>query len=170
MSPVLPIALAAAAILLASIGWELHGFAEPGTVQSPGRQAAPALVLGAPEIGAPGTGAPEIDAIKAAQGWVATAVERPLFRRDRRPLRTATDAVLEADESLRLTGVIIGPFGNRAIFVSGKDAKSIVMVQGVRVGDLLVRLIEPGRAVIESGGKVRTLKPTFSKEGLELQR
>ena len=160
MSHVLPIALATATILLASICWELHSFAEPKAVGSPARQAVPALVLDAPEI----------DAIETAQGWVATAVERPLFRRDRRPLKAAADAVLEADESLRLTGVIIGPFGNRAIFVLGSNSKSIVMVEGVRVGDLMVRLIEPGQAVIESGGNVRTLKPTFAKEGLSLQR
>ena len=158
MSRVLPIALTTATILLASIVWELHSFAKPGPVKSPGRDAVPALVLDAPE-----SNAPELDAIGIAQGWVATASERPLFRRDRRPLKAANDPVLGADEVLRLTGVILGPFGNRAIFVSGNNSKSIVMVEGVRVGDLMVRLIEPGRAVIESGGNVRTLKPTFAK-------
>ena len=165
MSHVLPIALATATILLASICWELHSFAEPRPAKVPGRGAVPTLALNIPEINVP-----EIDVIEIAQGWVATAVERPLFRRDRRPLKATSDAALEADEFLRLTGVIIGPFGNRAIFVLGSNSKSIVMVEGVRVGDLMVRSIEPGQAVIESGGNVRTLKPTFAKEDLSLQR
>jgi hypothetical protein len=160
MSRVLPVAFATAATLLASMFWQLHSFAEPRLAELPKHLAVPALVRDAPEI----------DANEVAQGWVATAVERPLFREDRRPLKAASDVVLEADEPLRLTGVIIGPFGKRAIFMSEKNAKPIVMVEGARVGNLMVRLIEPGRAVVELGGDVRTLKPTFAKESPALQR
>ena len=89
-------------------------------------------------------------------------VERPLFRQDRRPPKGADEVARGGNEPLRLTGVITGPFGNRAIFRSGESAKPIVAEEKAQLNGFTVRSIEPGKAVIvETDGTVRTLKPSF---------
>ena len=98
----------------------------------------------------------------AGPDWVATALERPLFRQDRRPPKGADEVARGGNEPLRLTGVITGPFGNRAIFRSGDSAKPIVAEEKAQLNGFMVRSIEPGKAVIvETDGTVRTLKPSF---------
>jgi hypothetical protein len=63
---------------------------------------------------------------------------------------------------LRLTGVITGPFGNRAIFRSGESAKPIVAEEKAQLNGFMVRSIEPGKAIIvETDGTVRAMKPSF---------
>ena len=68
--------------------------------------------------------APEAEPGDVLQGWVATALERPLFRTDRRPPKGADEVARGGDEPLRLTGVITGPFGNRAIFRVGRERQT----------------------------------------------
>ena len=106
MSRLLPATLAVAALLLGAIVWELQDVAGPDPGTPSGRSAAVPVARAAPEA-EPGD---------VLQGWVATALERPLFRTDRRPPKGADDVARGGDEPLRLTGVITGPFGNRAIF------------------------------------------------------
>jgi len=154
MSPSLPIALIASALLLATISWEAGGFTGPVSGEAARRSPVPVLVLDAP--------GPDIAG--AAEGWVGTALERPLFRENRRPAKPSTDPALKIDEQMRLTGVITGPFGNRAIFSSANSVKSIVAEGGAHVGDFVVVSIEPGRVVVESGGDRRTLQPVFTQE------
>ena len=152
MSRLLPATLAVAALLLGAIVWELQDVAgpDPGT---PSRRSAAVSVARA---------APEAEPGDVLQGWVATALERPLFRTDRRPPKGADDVARGGDEPLRLTGVITGPFGNRAIFRSGENAKPIVAEEKAQLNGFTVRSIEPGKAVIvETDGNVRTLKPSF---------
>ncbi len=106
--------------------------------------------------------APGAETGDVLQGWVATVLERPLFREDRRPPKGADEVARGGNEPLRLTGVITGPFGNRAIFRSGESAKPIVAEEKAQLNGFTVRSIEPGKAVIvESDGTVRTLKPSF---------
>ena len=106
--------------------------------------------------------APGLASIDAVQGWVSTALGRPLFREDRRPPKGANEVALKADAPMRLTGVITGPFGNRAIFMSGENTTPVVAREGAHVGDFVVRSIEPDRVVVELAGTVRTLKPSFA--------
>ena len=113
MSRLLPATLAVAALLLGAIVWELQDVAGPDPGTPSGRSSAVPVARAAPEA-EPGD---------VLQGWVATALERPLFRTDRRPPKGADEVARGGDEPLRLTGVITGPFGNRAIFRSGESAK-----------------------------------------------
>ncbi len=72
---------------------------------------------------------------------------------------------------MRLTGVITGPFGNNAIFMSAGDAKPLVVTEGTQVGDFVIRSIEPGRVVVvEAAGNVRTLTPAFAASGQAVRR
>jgi len=154
MSRLLPATLAVAALLLGAIVWELQDAAGPDPGTPSGRSAAVPVARAAPEA-EPGD---------VLQGWVATALERPLFRTDRRPPKGADDVARGGDEPLRLTGVITGPFGNRAIFLSSPAAKPLVVKEGARVGDFVVRSIEPrGVVVVEVAGSVRRLKPSFAQ-------
>jgi len=154
----LPVALAAA--LLALMLWELRDFAASELTEVPRRPPLPALIR---DVAA-------LDASEVVQGWVGTALERPLFRENRRPLKASSTVALEADEPMRLTGVMIGPFGNRAIFMSGKNAKPIVMMEGSSMGGLTVHSIEPGQATILSDGNFHIMKPTFVEEEFPMPR
>lgn len=152
MSRLLPVTLVVAAILLATIVWEVRDSATSDFGSPPGRSSVP-------QAGRT-LSAPETDDVM--QGWVATALERPLFREDRRPVSTPGDPARRANGPLRLTGIITGPFGSRAIFQSADGAKPIVAEEKANLNGFVVRSIEPGKAVIvEPGGNVRTLKPSF---------
>jgi hypothetical protein len=153
MSRVLASALVAAVALAGTIYWEVRSYSDPNiaTVTS-GRSPLMGTVRAAP-------GLASMDVVR---GWVATALGRPLFREDRRPPKTADDVVQKADAPTRLTAVITGPFGNRAIFTSGENTQPIVAKEGAHVSDFVVRSIQPDQVVVESDGNVRTLKPSFA--------
>jgi hypothetical protein len=55
-----------------------------------------------------------------------------------------------------------GPFGKRAIFASPSEGKPVVVGEGGRVTDFVVRSIDPGLAIIEADGGIRTLRPAFA--------
>jgi hypothetical protein len=153
MSRVMVGVLVAAVALTGTIFWEAQDPATPDLGAAPGRTALTKAVRAAP--------GPDTNNIM--QGWVSTALARPLFREDRRPAKTADGVVLKGDAPTRLTGVITGPFGNRAIFMAAENAKPLVAKEGTRVSDFVVRSIEPGRVVVESDGMVRTLRLSFSE-------
>jgi hypothetical protein len=160
MSRSWPITLAAVTALLALMVWEVHSFTGPELAEAPRRSPVPSPVHDVPEQ----------DANELARAWVSTAAERPLFRENRRPREAANDPAPETDEPLRLVGVIAGPFGNRAIFKSAKQAKLIVMMEGARMGNLMVRSIKPGQAVVELSGNIRMLRPSFADAPVPSQR
>jgi hypothetical protein len=143
----------AAVVLAGTIYWEVQESARPdiATVTS-GRS---------PLIGTV-RAAPGLASLDVVQGWVSTALGRPLFREDRRPAKTANDVAQKGDAPARLTGVITGPFGNRAIFMSGENQPPIVAKEGARVSDFVVRSIQPDQVIVETDGNVRTLKPSFA--------
>jgi hypothetical protein len=155
MSRVMVGALVAAVALGGTIYWELRGSMEPGVA---------AVTSGRSPLIGTVRSAPGLATVDAVQGWVATVLGRPLFREDRRPPKTANDVVMKGDEPTRLTGVITGPFGNRAIFMSGANPQPIVAKEGTRVSDFVVRSIQPDQVIVESDGGVRTLKPSFADE------
>ncbi len=153
MIRILAVTLIAVA-LLGVIVWETHGSADPRLGGALPSVAGPVVVLAASVD----------DRLAIAQAWLATAQERPLFRVDRRPATLTNDAVLKADSSARLTGVLTGPFDYRAIFVAAADPKPIVVREGDRVANFVVRSIRPGRViVVEAGGAERILQPSFAE-------
>lgn len=88
---------------------------------------------------------------------------RPLFRPDR---RAPSDAVTTTPPGVngkeaRLTGVIIGPFGRRAIFLLGAPDISVVVQEGDHVGAYTIRSLHPSRAVVDVAGRIITLVPSF---------
>ena len=153
MSRLLPAVLAVAAVLMATIVWELQDGAGPDPGTPSARSSAVPVTRAASEA----------EPSDVLQGWVATALERPLFRTDRRPPKGADEVARGGNEPLRLTGVITRPFGNSAIFMSAGDTKPLVVKEGARVGDFVVRSIEPGGVVVEAAGRVRTLQPSFAQ-------
>jgi hypothetical protein len=91
----------------------------------------------------------------AAQGpsdrtdnWLTTALARPLFSPDRRP----TDADLNSGTGTgslpRLTGVVIGPFGQSAIFAATNGGRPTVVAVGKTLGAYTVEKIEPGGVMV----------------------
>jgi hypothetical protein len=88
--------------------------------------------------------------------WVATALARPLFSRDRKP--TPVVAKSGGGPTLvtlpRLTGVIVGPFGRTAIFAGTDGGKPVVVAEGSTVGPYTVQTIRPeGVKVTGPGGE-----------------
>ena len=152
MSPILRGALPAAVLLVAVIFLEAQAPASPSPGTAPVLQPSLAMVRGETTADA-----------DTGENWLTTAIARPLFREGRRPAELAWIAEPKADEPMRLTGVITGPFGNRAIFRSALQAKPVVVSVGARVGDAVIRTIEPGRVIVESDGNIRTLQPSFAE-------
>ena len=92
--------------------------------------------------------------------WIATALERPLFREDRRPPKPVLGTI-QTEAPTRLVGVITGPFGKRAIFLPPGNGKPIVVSEGAMVSDFQVHTINPGEAIVETEGSTRTLRPAL---------
>src|ERR1700722_17086348 len=129
MTRVLVGSLVAAVALAGTIYWEMQDSAQPDiAATTSGRSPLMGTVRAAPGLAT----------MDVMQGWMTTALGRPLFREDRRPPKNATAAVANGSAPPRLTGVITGPFGNRAIFMSGESPNPIVATEGARVGDFVV--------------------------------
>src|SRR4029079_5140346 len=108
MSRLFAAALAMAVLLVAVLVWEVQ--------ESAGPEAGPAL---GPRIAMPtARGADPGETGEVGPEGVRTAVERPLFREDRRPPKGADAVATRGAEPLRLTGIITGPFGHRGIFLA----------------------------------------------------
>jgi hypothetical protein len=153
MSRILAGTLVVAVAMGGAIYWETQDFTGPDlAAATPARSPLAGIVRPAPGP----------DPKVAMHEWQTTALARPLFREDRRPPKTSEEVALKGDAPTRLAGVITAPSGNRAIFVSGENAKPVVAKEGAHVSDFVVRSIEPGRVVVESDGMVRTLKVLFS--------
>jgi hypothetical protein len=153
MSRIAPGALLACVALVATIVWESQNFSELDVPEA-GERSITKSVAHAPA----GPATKDV-----AQGWLTMSLERPLFRENRRPLQVSGDPASRADEPTRLTGVMTGPFGNRALFLTAGNPKPIVAQEGSHVGDFVVLSIEPGQAVIQSGETTRTLQPVFAE-------
>jgi hypothetical protein len=149
MKRTLPL-IAAAAALAGILAWQVATFAAPVAALRPAHQMPVAL-------------ATQADATPPSAGpWVATALDRPLFRENRRPPVTV-DVAGPSVGGVRLAGVITGPFGNRLIFMSSGESKPIVASEGARVGSFVVRSIGQGQATVEFEGGMRTLRPSFAR-------
>jgi hypothetical protein len=155
------IGLALALALL--IGWELV----------PPRHDDLAPVAGTAPTVSDGAGTPHPSAASAAapvEDLTALAAKieaRPLFSPARRPpdgtpVATGTGAndVGKKDDLPRLTGVLFGPSGGRAIFAGG-DGKSRAAGVGDTVGAFRIQEIAPGIVTLAGAEGERVLHPTY---------
>lgn len=137
------------AALVSVIAWQL---ATAPDAEPPHPAAVPPAAL-QPAPGLPASG-------PALRGTVRdraeTALARPLFRPDRRPAPLAAGPAPRPAEDLpRLTALLAGPFGRRAIFAE-TDGRSTVVEEGATMGEWTVLSIGAG-AVTVAGGEGRRL-------------
>ena len=76
--------------------------------------------------------------------WLTTALARPLFSLDRRPTDADPSAATTLGSLPRLTGVVIGPFGQSAIFAATGGGRPTVVPVGKTLGEYTVEKIGPG--------------------------
>ncbi len=95
-----------------------------------------------------------------AAGRMRVVLARPLFRRDRRPPAPAEVAPVAAEAIPRLTAVLSGPFGDRAIF-AGANGRSTVATVGSAVGGWTVQAIEGGAVLVSGRDGERTIRLAF---------
>lgn len=141
--------LATAAVLGATIAWEVGVFSPPAQVA-----VAPPRAAAEPPQPA--------ETLERTGEWVATILARPLFSPDRRP---PAQAAVEAGPSMpaglpRLTGIMIGPFGRSAIFAND-GGKPIVVAEGGQIGAWTIRAIKVGEVQVVGPEGARSLRPSF---------
>ncbi|HVY17977.1 MAG TPA: hypothetical protein VHB27_22350 [Rhodopila sp.] len=90
--------------------------------------------------------------------WVDTALARPLFAADRRPIPgfAATNAGMP-----RLSGVIASPVDTVAIFQVAGAAKPVAARGGDRIGDWLVTAISSDFVTLKKGDSSKMLRLAF---------
>jgi hypothetical protein len=92
------------------------------------------------------------------QQYLATILARPLFSPTRRPPNVAS----RPDHGLgRLSGVIVSPAGNSAIFVGPGGGKPLVLREGARIGQYVLRSIEIGTVRANGPSGELVLHPVF---------
>jgi hypothetical protein len=92
-----------------------------------------------------------------------TLLARPLFSPDRRLAPMARSGPAAADEEIpRLTGIVIGPSGARAIFDDGSGRPKIA-AQGDHLGRFKVGTITPGEVSLITPEGARVLRPRFAR-------
>jgi hypothetical protein len=158
MSRLVVPSLLVAATLVATICWEAGSVSQSGTSDISGPPT-PSKVASATPMPAP----PD-----PVEEWVATSLERPLLRENRRPDKVAGNTKAKGDDTLRLAGVITGQFGDRAIFMVPGVVKPVVAQIGTQLSDFVVRSIEPGRVVVDAAGISRTYRPMSAGKDLRL--
>jgi len=140
-------------LLVATIGKQVHDFMQTDL--------APAQAVSGHAAPLPYQAPAAVDPRIA--DWVAVAAARPLFSRDRRPAgeAVAKSADTNASGPLRLTGIIVTPFGRSAIFSVAGSAKPVVLEEGLKLGDMTVREIAVDHVVIDGPHGAETMVPSF---------
>ena len=95
---------------------------------------------------------------------VTAVLARPLFDPRRRP-PMAGSAVSPTAGLPRLTGVIVGTFGRRAIFAGPPGGRSLVVQEGEQIEAYVVQSIGPGETVVLGPEGRRVLHPAFDPNG-----
>lgn len=95
--------------------------------------------------------------------WGATALERPLFAADRRPVSEQRPTAMAGGRDLpRLTGVLVGPTGRTAIFAAAAEgARPIVLREGDSLGAFEVKTILVGQVMLIGPEGEHVLRPSF---------
>ena len=97
----------------------------------------------------------------AAMGaQVQTILDRPLFSPSRRPAQ----AVAGSTELPRLAGIVIGPYGARAIFAVSGESRAIVAGPGTRAGPYLVRAVGTDGVAVTGPDGPQTLRPSYDRK------
>jgi len=121
----------------------------PGTADS----AAPATALHMLR------GSPKTPLVTRATGnWAIAVLDRPLFSISRRPPKAAAGPSEAAPDEARLSGILIGQFGKRAIFAPQGGGKPLVLAEGAQVNESTIRAIQADRVILASGA---VLQPAF---------
>jgi hypothetical protein len=147
---------ALSAALSIALAWE--------GMQAPGRQLPVAEPIAMPQARpSPGQEAAATQLKQLADG-VAGVLARPLFAPSRRPpapaSKTATGTAPPAAKLPRLTGVIIAPDGDFALFAPA-EGKIMVVAKGGRVAGHVVRSIAPNAVVLSGPEGERALRTSF---------
>lgn len=145
-----------ATALLAVLAWELDaaGPAEDQTGIVPIRHAP----IARPKA------AEQPDEEDHTDEWVETILARPLFSRDRKPtpVLAKSGGAVAVSTMPRLTGVMVGPEGARAIFAPAEsNGKLLVASKGTTLGPYTVEAIEPGRVTVSGPEGTVKLQPSF---------
>ena len=98
---------------------------------------------------------------------VATLLARPPFSPDRRPAEQAGAQSAGAPGLPRLTGIIVGPFGRRAIF-DGHGRESIVVDEGGRVDAYTVQSIDMAQVEMLGPNGMQRVRPAFDNATQEV--
>jgi len=107
----------------------------------------------------PATGSKVAPPARDASGWARSILARPLFSISRRPPKLAAGHHDEAGPSeARLSGIMIGRFGRRAIFAPDGPGKPMVLAEGASVNDSTIQKILPDQVILASG---TVLRPAF---------
>ncbi len=146
-----------AAALCGAMAYQLRGI-EGDEVTSGAAAAAVARWRPAPAVPTP----PSPD---RSLEWAATALARPLFAPDRRPVpepRTPVAGVPGGREPPRLAGVLVTPAGGAAIFAAaGEGAKPPVLRVGDKLNEFEVKAIVAGEVTLTGPEGDRVVRPTF---------
>lgn len=96
--------------------------------------------------------------------WEATSLARPLFTRGRRPPAETRQlaAASPPPAAPRLTGVLVGPFGASAVFMTSGSDKPVTVQEGDQMGTYRIRRITPGEVLVDSLDGPLVLRPSFS--------
>ncbi len=97
------------------------------------------------------------------QQWAATAMARPLFARNRRPVTVAA-GVTAAPVLPRLSGVLIDGGNRRAIFAGLDGGRPAAVTEGGEVAGFRVQRIEAGQVTLLGPDGPRVLRPSFGRQ------
>ncbi len=100
----------------------------------------------------------------------ARVLARPLFTETRRPAAPTTEPKEAAAVLPRLAGVIVGRSERMAIFAPVSGGRSLVVAEGGRIGDFVLRLIAPGEVTVTGADGTRLLRPSFDANPVVLAR
>ncbi len=160
--PLLWLAAVCACVLVATLGLEYHSSVKRETRLAHSLSAPRAVAIPAGSAGAvrSGQASPAADLVA---DWSRTALARPLFSRSRRPLATA----VAGPRQPRLAGIVLGPFGARAIFAGDGSARGTVAAVGQQAGDWKVLAISAGGVQVTGPNGPHTLRPSRDPGGAE---
>ena len=88
--------------------------------------------------------------------WTRIVLARPLFSPSRRPATT----IAAGPQQPRLSGIVMGPDGRRAIFAGDGDARGMVAGVGQQAGAWQVRAIDQNSVQVFGPDGPRTLTPS----------
>lgn len=96
-----------------------------------------------------------------SQDWVATILDRPLFKVSRRPPPGSAAGISRGTGLPRLSGTLVTSLQRSAIFAGPAGSKPVVIAEGAKLGGYTVQSIGAGRVVLVGPDGSIVLKPSF---------